>query len=283
MVAVFITNLLLDFGYGQLEEAIACRSLSQMNHILQKKESSTQHVEETCFKRFSHVELAIGWPSGLKKLLDVGFYADVGLRLSIYMDELRSTKMILAAENFPREKDTWAQVLGDLSQSSRKMEQIVIQTFSRRRQALAELAIKELPDEAIFRLGLLNEKSLDAAAPGVYHELQKRSVKIPQNLNPASSYRSIYHCLFDFSRSKPPDRRLLHSFYISGFELVDTLDAQGQTPLLLACKKSAGLFWTRRKVLSICWLLDKGACPDFSCALVSKRAFLHCNQLRVES
>lgn len=259
-------QLLSYFGYGQLEEAIACRSLSQMNHILQKKEYSTQHVEETSFKRLSHVELAIGWPSGLKRLLDVGFNADVGLLLSIHMDDLRSTKVIIAAENFPREKDTWTQVLGGLSKSSRKIEQVVIQTFSRRRQALAELAIKELSDEAIFRLGLLNEKSLDAAAPGVYQELQKRSVKIPQNLNSASSYRSIYHCLFDFSSSKPPDRRLLHSFYISGFELVDTLDAQGQTPLLLACKKFAGLFWTRRKVLSIRWLLDKGACPDFSCA-----------------
>lgn len=269
MVAVFITNLLLDFGYGQLEEAIACRSLSQMNHILQKKESSTQHVEETSFKRLSPVELAIGWPSGLKRLLDVGFYADVGLRLSIHMDDLRSTKVILAAENFPREKATWTQVLGNLSRSSRKIGQVVIQTFSRRRQALAELAIKELPDEAIFRLGLLNEKSLDAAAPEVYQELQKRSVKVPQNLNPASSYRSnsdsIYHCLFGLSSSKPPGRRLLHSFYMNGFELVDTLDAQGQTPLLRACKNSTGRSWSRGIVMSIRWLLDKGACPKFSC------------------
>ncbi|MCJ1262381.1 hypothetical protein MMC22_002251 [Lobaria immixta] len=264
---------LLDyFGYGQLEEAIACRSLAQMNHILQMEESWTRYFEEFPYKRLSPVELAIGRLSGLQKLIDLGFYADVGLSLSIYMGDLRSTKIILAAENFPRKKDAWTKVLFDLSWSSRKIEQIVIQTFSRRRQALAELAIKEFLEEAKCRLGVLNGKPLDAAAPGAYQELQKRSVKVPQNLNPASSDKlnsnehvSIYHSIFHYHYISPPSRGLLHSFYINGFGLVDSLDAAGQTPLLRACKDSTGLSWSRGMLLSIRWLLDKGACPNFSC------------------
>ena len=230
MVAAFNTNLRLDFGYGQLEEAIACRSLAQVNYILQKKRSSTQYFEEFSYKRLSPVELAIGWPGGLQRLVDFGFGADGGLRLSMYIDDLMSTKILLAAEQFAREKNTWTEVLGDLKISSRKIEQVVIQTFVRRRQALTELAIKKIPEEEIIRLGLLNEKTLDAAAPRVYQELQKRGIEMPQNLNPASSYISnehfsIYHALF--IHGSPPSQRLLLSFYTNGFELVDTLDAEG--------------------------------------------------------
>ncbi|MCJ1392377.1 hypothetical protein MMC18_005244, partial [Xylographa bjoerkii] len=176
MVVIFNPDLRLDFGYGQLEEAIACRSLAQMNHILQKRESWTEYIEELSDERLSPVELALGWPSGLKVLLDIGFDADVGLRLAMNMDDLRSIKIILAAENFPRKKDAWITVLSRLNWSCRKIERFVIQTFVRRRQALAELAIKELPKEEIFRLGLLKEKALDAAAPVVYQENSRRGM-----------------------------------------------------------------------------------------------------------
>ena len=37
MVSVFKPNLLLELGYGQLEEAIAYRSLAQMNRIFLRR------------------------------------------------------------------------------------------------------------------------------------------------------------------------------------------------------------------------------------------------------
>lgn len=275
MVAIFKPNLRLGFGYDQLGEAIACRSLTRVNHILQEMKSGTERFEGNPSLRLSPVELAIGWPNGLQRLLDVGFCADFGLRLSISMNDLRSTEMILASENFPTEKDAWVTVLRALGGSCQQIEEVVIKSFARRRQALAALAIKELPEEVLFRLGVSNEKPLDRAALEVYQELQKRSVNVPQSLKPASSDpfdgftyltcldSSIYNALF--VKYQLPSRRLLDSLYTNGFELVDPLDAQGRTPLPLAFRHFYCLYWDGEMIQLIHWLLDKGACPEFPC------------------
>ena len=273
MVGVFKPNLLLDFGYGPLEEAIAYRSRAQMNQILQKKGSRAPDFERLSNERFSPMELAIGWPSGLQSLLDEGFSADAGCRLSMYMEDLRSTELILAAESFPRDIFTWTDVLRDLNNYSQhmdevviqQMQEVVIQTLARRRQTLAKLAIKALPEEEVLRLGLRNEITLDAALPGVYQELKKRSVNMPQSLNPASLYLlsdPIYVSIY--TTIGFPIRRLLESLYTNGFESVDTPDEWGRTPLLLACWWRVEWAWTAQDMLSVCWLLDKGACPEFS-------------------
>ena len=274
MVAIFNPNLRLDFGYDQLGEAIAYRSLTQVNHILQETESRTECFEEYPRQRLSPVELAIGWPNGLQRLLDAGFLADSGFRLSMYMKDLRSIEMILAAETFPTEKYEWKTVLHESGRSSQQIEEVVVKSFARRRQALAALAIQELPEEVLSRLGVSNEKSLDIAAFKVYQELQEMGVDVPQNLEPDSSYyldsldelcyhdSSIYNALF--LEYPPPSRRLLDSLYTNGFKLIDTLDAQGRTPLLAACQEYF-IYRAREAVSLIRWLLDKGACPEFSC------------------
>lgn len=223
-----------------------------MNHILQK-EFSPQCSEEPLHKRLTPVELAIGWPNGLQRLLEVGYYADFGLRLSIYIIDLGSTNIILAAEKFPRDMNAWNPVLTDLKTSNRKIKQVVIQTFLRRRQALANFAIKELPEEAIVRLGLLNGKIIDAAAPKVYEELQMLNIHIPlRNLAQSyisDQYFSIYHFFFDLYDSGPvPSRRLLDLFYENGSDLVDTLDPYMESPLFLACKGFIGRSWSSRQV-----------------------------------
>lgn len=88
------------------------------------------------------MELAIGWPSGLHSLLDVGFSADAACTLSIHMDDLRSTEIIFAAESFPRAERAWTNALRESNESSQQIEEVVVQALARRRQALAELAIK---------------------------------------------------------------------------------------------------------------------------------------------
>ena len=157
------------------------------------------------------MELAIGWQSGLQRLLGAGFSGDAALRLAMYTDDLSSSKIILAADNFPRENGTWTDVLGDLFMTPRDIQQAVIETFSH-----------------------------SAASVGDH---------------------SVYHALFDFGR--PPCLTILQSFYANGFESVDSLNEEGQTPLFWACLNSIGRSWTRETLQSIQWLLDKGACPNF--------------------
>lgn len=264
-------DLHLDFGYGQLEGAIACRSLAQMNCILQKEEHRAQGGAEVCADNLiiSPAELAIGWPTGLQRLLDVGLDADDVFDHFVRMDDVSSTEKILAADQFPSNGNVWHSVFEHLNDSSPKMVQVVVQTFARRRQALAQLAIRELTEEEVENLGLMNEKPLDAAASAAYQELQKRRVDIPQNLISTvlhgwSKRLSIYHALLHLQPYLPTSRTL-QSFFTNGFELVDLLDPRGRTPLLQACESFQRGAEIDDMASIVGWFLDKGANAEFSC------------------
>lgn len=236
----------LDCNYGQLEKAIVCRSLDQMNCILQTEQPLSQDFEELPYTKLLPLELAVGWPSGIQKLLDVGFSANGALRLSIYMDDLISTRILLAADNFLGDSISgWIEILCGVRPSrNQEMQQVVAQALKQRRQSLAELAIIELPEDEYLGLGLLNEKTLHVAALNVYRRLKERGVNVPPELNLASAcpiwkdHRSVYHSLLRYGHLSSLE--LLDSFFENGFESVDTSNEKGETPLLLVCANSAG-------------------------------------------
>ena len=257
----------LDYGYGQFEKAIVCRSLDQMNRILQTEQILSQHFKGLSDANLSPLELAIGWPSGLQKLLEAGFSPDGALQLSMHMEDLTSTRILLAADNFPGDNVSgWPDVLYVVRSAPQEIQQVVAQALRQRRQALAKLAIEELVEDELLGLGLSNEKTLDVAALNVYQRLKEKSVEVPPNLNPTSvcyqwkGHCSVYPSLF---RSDGTSPEVLDNFFENGFESVDTSDEEGRTPLLLACREYAS--WVRKEsiVHSIDWLLDKRACPNF--------------------
>lgn len=273
---VLYANRLLDYGYEQLEKAIVCRSLDQMDCILQKPQPLSQYVENSWYK-LSPLEFAVGWPIGLQKLLKAGFSADEALRLSIYMGDLISTEILLASDDFPGNNGNigsiWLNVLVDVNDLQiQEMSQAVIQALKRRRQTLAELAIEKLPEVELLCLKLLDEKTLDIAALNVYRRLKESSVDVPPHLNPASlllhedDHYSVYQSLFLYNSwyNSPPSLEILDSLFENGFESVDTFVGTGQTPLLGACNKLAREIGRESLITSINWLLDKGASPHFS-------------------
>ena len=95
------TDPYLGCGYGQLEKAIAERSLDQINHILPKKQHLVEHSNRTPNGMLSPLELALGWPSGLEKLSKAGFDVLHALRLSVHMGDLASTRTLQATYNKP--------------------------------------------------------------------------------------------------------------------------------------------------------------------------------------
>ena len=267
MTARLYPYIYTDFGYGPLEEAIACRSSTQVNFLLQEIESPNQSNEEEAHGRLTPVELAIGWPNGLKMLLDVGYDADQALMLSMCEGDLVSTEMILAGDHFPRKDEAWTNTLFLLTVSSPEIQQAVTNALLQRRSALAELAIKELSEEERSDLGLIGGRVPDEVAYRVYQELRKRTIDVPRTLNQASRSSteeciSIYHNLFRYPSIPTP--RLLDFLYTNGFESTDSFDAEERTPLFMACLSVRHQIWHEGKVLSIRWLLDKGACPIFS-------------------
>ena len=187
-IRIFYADPRLDFGYGQLHKAVVCRSVDQVRQSFHSKECLTGGLNNGTL---SLLELAVGWPRGLQKLLEAGFKLDAidALRQSVYMEDLSSTKILLAAEVFPGDsKYGWTQVLSDLATSgNQEIRQIVVQTLRERRQALSELAIEKVPGYELFGLGLLDEGILDVMALKVYQRLRERGINVPLSLNPASS------------------------------------------------------------------------------------------------
>ena len=259
-------NSYLVYGYGLLERAIVHRSLDQTKHALLMEKSLARSFKG----KLSPLELAIGWPKGLRMLLEVGFDAFGALRLSIDMGDLTSTQILLDFSNFPEDSVAgWSQVMHDLTSSSdQEIRQFVIQSLRARRQALSKLATKTLPKDDLLDLGLLNEKTLDVAALKVYQRLLERSVNVPLKLNPASgfsrkgSHLTVYHSVF--SVGSLPDIGLLDCLFENGFECIDALNEEWNTPLLMMCRKSTRNRLGKKTILLVDWLLSKGACPKFS-------------------
>ena len=266
----------LDFGYGELEQAIVCRSLTHLDHILHRDLYITP--VDWPNNRLSPVELAVGWPTGLRRLLNAGWPADQGLFLSVDRKDSESIKIILAAGRFVNPRGTWDRVLRILAELVSKglagrvsrTYQALTRSLVSHRQTLKALATENLPQDETIKLGLLSKEILDSSAPAIYRELQKRRIRVLQLFDPvfpldgADDYGSIYHTLSaSYTYFK---LSLLNLLYNAGFDEVDISDRHGETPLRLACRVITVSWYREPSALLIHWFLDKGACPTFACA-----------------
>lgn len=253
-----------------------------MNRILNKREYLSHHSGDAR-KRLSPPELAIGWPSGLQRLIEVGFSVLRALCLSIHIEDLTSTKLLLTADNFPGEDlRGWADVFHEVSRSNNpEMQDLVIENLARRRRSLAELAIQHLPEEELLDLGLSHQRVLDSAALTVYGRLRERSVHVPSALVPpllspyGHEHLSVYQflcrsfCLSPHPHAGILSLRLLDSLCENGFCPLAEAAGLWKTPLLLL---SEALTKTRVRghvailmdntLPFIHWLLDRGARPE---------------------
>ena len=263
----------LDFGYGGFEEAILRRSLSYIEKLLQteqfrKKYPGTYHCGNERYHWLTPVELALGWPDGLQRLLEHGYNAASALALSICMNDGSSTEIILATDAFPGglgyERTI---VLESLCKSrNREIRETVVRALRRRREDLKRLAMERLLSCEFMRLNYLCEKSLDVTAYNVYQNLQEQGVHVPKSLHPATlsdelDHQLVYHILLTDERL-PCDPELLDLFFENGFASTDAPDNKGRTPLSRLCEYIVRL---RRGFLpDIKWFLEKGACREFS-------------------
>ena len=259
----------LDFGYGLFEKAILNRWTSQVESLLEDEFTKSQILETDYSDRVSPADMAVGWPTGIGILRDCGFTLDSALQLAISVKDLETTKMILASDSFPREEETWREVLGLLSWSSWDIQSVVLCDLARRRIGLANLAMDHLSTEQALKLGLSTGQALDNAAFEVLQELQTKTVRVHPTLFPASKFVrndsnipidhvSVYIALFSESY---PDKGLLQLAYDNGFMSIDSCEKYNRTPLFLACEFHK--FWFQIPVQIIHWLLDKGADTNF--------------------
>lgn len=268
---------------GELDRAILNRRPSEVSALIGSDgygANSMTRYEES--RRLSPLELAIGWEDGMKMLIDVGFAADPAIFISICVNDITSTRVLIETSNFPGpsrlRKDgcsrRWTEALGlALRSKNQEIQQIVVQGLKTRREALKTLAFEELSEDDILSLGISKDRLLDTCALKVYNMLQSSGVDVPSRLMPgmdrwpsrpsrgAKTFDSVYHFLnVSDLRECLTFAKIIYEF---GFTSVDEDNGLGKTPLLnsLDCRTYL------RDVSAFCelihWFIDKGASVTF--------------------
>ncbi|KAL8839091.1 MAG: hypothetical protein Q9170_001873 [Blastenia crenularia] len=233
-------SLISFWGYGSLEQSIIGRSLAQMNRILQTWQPESPYFAEDYNFKLSPLELAVGWPEGLKRLLDLGHNVTDALCLSIHMEDFVSTNLLLGADHFPGDDRVgWScAFLQMLKSENPQMQDLIIENLAQRRRSLADSTIRELLADDLLDLGLSSKRTISSKALTVYRRLQEGCVHIPQSLVPWSGFSepcTVFQFVCNDSHHDRilPTPRLLDSLFESGFDSIDASIGIGKTPLLL--------------------------------------------------
>ncbi|KAI0377687.1 hypothetical protein F5Y04DRAFT_175138 [Hypomontagnella monticulosa] len=213
------------------------------------------------------IELAVGWPDGLRFLVDEGHYVahafDIACRTS---DEesasiLLSTDEPIFSQHYHSQGPTWA----FCSQNNRFLL-LVTQELRRRRKAIQVLALQHFTKQEKVGLGLSESWDLDENGQQIYLLLQQKT-HVPDKLD-CLEMRSPY-CSAGFMRYRSTCLERYNIIYDNGFTRVDLPCHHGCDPLAEFCKKNTGLGSTFHETElwshGVIWFLERGANPNFSC------------------
>lgn len=194
---------------------------------------------------------ALGWPEGLRTLLQIGVNPIPALRVPVYMWN-DSIPVLIAAEYppFPQpvsgsmesvsDEVSMLQYVGDCALNLETRRRVVNHVAESRRQ-LAAWGLKHLPHESPERrhIEMMQEKGylLDECALSVWSALKTQPVPIPDHLFPGRR-PSVYHWVYDDWCRLSDVKPALELLFESGFTDVDIKDDRGRTAFWNACQKS---------------------------------------------
>lgn len=197
------------------------------------------------------LDYAIGWPQGVKILLEFGanpksttllFLRQGGYIPFIDSDEVNESTKILI--------DTGATFgIEDIHDwKTTRWNSLIIKSMAERRKKLWEWARCYLPPEEIIRFNK-DEATIVDAQVGELHELLKSLGKhIPSCLQESRGWmasQTVYHAL---SRLGYDWTEIFDELYASGFRDIDAVDGYGRTPSM-----------TYDSVINGAWFASKGA------------------------
>ncbi|KAF5005198.1 hypothetical protein FDECE_8319 [Fusarium decemcellulare] len=219
-------------------------------------------------KSLSLIALAVGWPVGLKILLESGADPNDGILPAVREGHIPSIELLLdyGCDFFQSEPGSVLHTGYDLlSEASiyacpADVFCLLIEKLAQRRRALLYLALKNLPGPDLDRLGLRSETQecdqslLDQRAREVFHHLIAAEIKVPAGLWPGKESTIYHHHDITYSLAK--------KLYSMGFHDIDvpkdgTID---HTPLYNAISRAPLDYADVSDHLRlIMWYLEKGA------------------------
>ncbi|RHZ65985.1 uncharacterized protein CDV56_109124 [Aspergillus thermomutatus] len=215
--------------------------------------------------KYKAIELAIGWPSGVKTLLEAGMDSvpPHALMFAVDLGCTSSLKLLLEAGDV-----LTTESIGYIGIKAKNGEMdLLIDGIILRRTELRDLAITCLSEHKWREIGVSRDSLPDLIAPKVYESLRAEGVDVPKRLRP-SWYREYtqkpdgeiqvempYFCVFHLINLLV---RYMQRLYDAGLTDVDEPDSAGLTPLM--CTRGAtspSQLFSRAR-----WLVSKGANPS---------------------
>ncbi|KAM5373316.1 hypothetical protein ACJZ2D_007145 [Fusarium nematophilum] len=202
--------------------------------VIEKSEKELRHlvsIEGASVEDRALVRLAIGWPTGLRILLDAGADPSGGIFHAIREQHLPSVEVLLEYD-CPMFVDNGEFVVGLLEialiwWASPGVVALLIERLAERRKDLLRLALENLSHSWLAKLGYGKEQGkllVDRHALQIFEELQMHHVDVPKALRPGNR-TTVYH-----TAEMPPT--LARKLYDAGFRAIDEPDKDGITPLL---------------------------------------------------
>ncbi|RLL95031.1 hypothetical protein CFD26_102744 [Aspergillus turcosus] len=216
--------------------------------------------------QYEAIELAIGWPSGVKTLLEAGMdnIPPQALKHAVTLGCVASFKLLLEAG---------VELTADTIEMIRIIEytntntinsvmDLLVDEIILRRTKLRDLAIACLPEHKWRGIGVSRDFLPDLIAPKVYETLRAEDIDVPRRLRPSwyHDYREpdgeiIQVETSDFSVFHLDDLPYMQRLYDAGFTDIDGPGRDGLTPLM--CNLIHNQLLSRAR-----WLVSKGADPS---------------------
>ncbi|KAI2469792.1 hypothetical protein F4781DRAFT_392969 [Annulohypoxylon bovei var. microspora] len=248
-------------GCSDLCLAIIRRSLPGLKKLYHVNQFELGYAGE-----LSPMNLAIGWPDGLRFLVDRDHDITSSLKLACGLED-RESASILLSTNTPI---SYSGIIF-AGKSFKPIYQMLIEELQKRREAIRLLALRYLNKEEQDKVGLSKPFASEENDHEIYCLLEpkikipefiKNIMQVPVYCNHASDLDTSAY-IFPFS-----DLDHYKITYDAGFVNVDMPCMHGMTPLAELCEYSLQMYLmnyfssTARWHLKAAWFIERGASPQ---------------------
>ncbi|CAG8159136.1 unnamed protein product [Penicillium salamii] len=210
---------------------------------------------EESFNEVTLLQLAMGWPTGVKLLrqthprtfLPHSYHSGHLSYLSITDEDDQINRYIQSCRNLIEDGFT-IQIGAIVDGSSNKVTRLLIHELAKRRRNLLDIAEAHIHYSVLSDLRNGETGIPDASAPAICDALTAKGHKIDQTLT-AFQRRSI------FCWKQHPDN--LNTIYEAGFTDVDLPSTEGFTALMFQCMP----YFDDHSCMTVAWMISKGADP----------------------
>lgn len=176
-----------DFYDDDLPGIIICQRLDDLQRLLPTIDLRQEYPWRV---PLSALELAVGWPDGLRLLSRIWTHSTTAaIGLAAEHCEWESLEAICG---FPLPFFTNIVELREFFKNLIRCGRVLVDVLKQRRDDLARLACRYLPPNEQAHFGLTDTATLDSQARAVYDLLQSRAIPVPISLDPGPS-GSIYN------------------------------------------------------------------------------------------